>query len=747
MQPERDLCQLHRHRVLVHTVDAALEHHATDDVPVVKLVRIHGPATTADVGENGGPDRVDSLGQRRDVVAPCIRCLRLGLGDGSDHLVGHQIDKTHQKVTRPHGRVADLQVKQSVRRVECPDLQKPVMFRKAAAGQLVDLASEGLFAGLDKRLQRLGENQLHQVIRGVVAARTPARKDVRPHRDPATITDYLVFEEALVDRTELLNAQAAVVDVLLSLRETLERQGVDHPGHGGIGNADIGQDRRAGRIEKAPVVRGQSDRGITAIDRDEQVAQRAPVTRGGFREDVAPVHAVSDIDAHLPQAVIIVSELPDRQKVAVLGVKDEEKAIEQDQRSVPHLLQVSLRRGLEDGARKIREHLSEHLVRQVFRDAPFVEPALFERLLMNAAGIGAPQHEGVAAEDQQEDLQPVAAVLFVEREQPLIVTGEIEDCCKVDLEELLRNGSRAREVEPPFLAVGEDAPPQPAFGHIVDAAHVTQHLGRRCGFLATPLRATVEWPSPSFGLDHRPPGLVALPFLRIPVGPVLGLVALEQYSVRNILAPPRGQVLLPKPVRPAERFQDWPDQVVLGLALVRSLRDREPAENLLDGLPEPIGIVLGERLPVVKVPNAVRQDIGREQTSSDCNRVAQLACPPLPHGQPASIVPAHGWSVPYLGARSGRDFGMRRRPSWTLPGRLLLDYRELLGGGFAVATGSHLEPHFLPLAQRPESGPFDSGDVDESVLRAVLRLDEPVALGGVEPLDRSSRHRRVLQFG
>ena len=149
VQPQRDLGQLHRHRVLVHAVDAALEHHATNDVPVVKLVRVHCPAAPLGIGQNSVPDRVDSLGQRRDVVAPRLRRVHLGLGDGADHLVGHQVHEADQEVPGPHGRVADLQVEECGRRIECPDLQEPVMFRQAAVGQLVDPASEGLLAGLD----------------------------------------------------------------------------------------------------------------------------------------------------------------------------------------------------------------------------------------------------------------------------------------------------------------------------------------------------------------------------------------------------------------------------------------------------------------------------------------------------------------------------------------------------------------------------------------------------------------------
>src|SRR5690606_36732490 len=48
----------------------------------------------------------------------------------------------------------------------------------------------------------------------------------------------------------------------------------------------------------------------------------------------------------------------------------------------------------------------------------------------------------------------------------------------------------------------------------------------------------------------------------------------------------------------------------------------------------------------------------------------------------------------------------------------------------------------LALPQVAHTGALDRRDVDEHVLRAVLRLNEPVSLLGIEPLDRASRHIR-----
>ena len=79
----------------------------------------------------------------------------------------------------------------------------------------------------------------------------------------------------------------------------------------------------------------------------------------------------------------------------------------------------------------------------------------------------------------------------------------------------------------------------------------------------------------------------------------------------------------------------------------------------------------------------------------------------------------------------------RQPPVVPTPGsqpELLVGGGKLLGRKFAVAPGPQLVAHPLSFAKRPEPSPFDSRDVDEGVLRAVLRGDEPVALGCVEPL-------------
>ena len=57
VQPERDLGELHRHRVLVHAVNAALEHHALHDMAVVQPRPVHlPPAWLFGIVEHGAAD-------------------------------------------------------------------------------------------------------------------------------------------------------------------------------------------------------------------------------------------------------------------------------------------------------------------------------------------------------------------------------------------------------------------------------------------------------------------------------------------------------------------------------------------------------------------------------------------------------------------------------------------------------------------------------------------------------------------
>ena len=67
--------------------------------------------------------------------------------------------------------------------------------------------------------------------------------------------------------------------------------------------------------------------------------------------------------------------------------------------------------------------------------------------------------------------------------------------------------------------------------------------------------------------------------------------------------------------------------------------------------------------------------------------------------------------------------------------RLLIGHRYIVGRQLAAVPGPGHEAHVLPFAESSEARALVGGNVHEDVLRAVLRLVEPVAVRLREPLD------------
>ena len=62
-----------------------------------------------------------------------------------------------------------------------------------------------------------------------------------------------------------------------------------------------------------------------------EIGHNRPVARSSFGEDIALVLAAAHIAANLvAQRVIVVALVADGQQVAVLGIEDEEKPVEQE---------------------------------------------------------------------------------------------------------------------------------------------------------------------------------------------------------------------------------------------------------------------------------------------------------------------------------------------------------------------------------------------------------------------------------
>ena len=188
VQPQRQLGQLHRHRVFVHPIDAAFEHHAAHDLAVVQMRGVDVPALRLRVVVDGLADGGDFGGQWRNVARHLV-----GLGQHGDHPVAQQVHQIDQKVARAHRRVAHPQFENGLGRVHRRQL------RGAAGGQLLCLGAEGGQAFLNQRLHGFGQHQPHQVVRCVVAAGALAGEDVEADADATSrVAHQFVLQQALV---------------------------------------------------------------------------------------------------------------------------------------------------------------------------------------------------------------------------------------------------------------------------------------------------------------------------------------------------------------------------------------------------------------------------------------------------------------------------------------------------------------------------------------------------------------------
>ena len=93
--------------------------------------------------------------------------------------------------------------------------------------------------------------------------------------------------------------------------------------------------------EKAAVVGRQADGGVALVDLAAECSDLVVVAAGEVGEGVAVFGALGDVVAHgLAQAVIVVAAVVDGQQVAVLGVEEEEEAVEEDERGLAHVFQL-----------------------------------------------------------------------------------------------------------------------------------------------------------------------------------------------------------------------------------------------------------------------------------------------------------------------------------------------------------------------------------------------------------------------
>ena len=665
VQPQRHLGQLHRHRIAVHAVDAALEHHAPHDAPVVEAVGVHRPAALRGVPQDGATHLVDAFGDGRGIS----RSTRFRFRHGGDYAVGEVVDETDQEVSRAHRRVADAQGEDGLARVQLHQRSRTIHLAEAAGRRMPGPLGEAIEPGLHQRLDRLPEDEADEIGGREVAAGRPAHERVRADDDIIAVPHKLAFEQSLVDRTELLHAEVPVVDVAPAGGGLLERQRVDDVRHDAVAQPDRAEQRGPLPVEQPAVVGRKTDRRVALVDDPAQIVDGGPVARGVGGERIAFVLAPPDVVAHpRPEAVVVVAGVAHREQFTVLGVEDEQEPVEERQGRVPHLRQRRVGSGGGDGAGEIGENAVEDQLRQARGDALLVVRPLVDGPLMERPGIRGAREEGVAPEDQDEQTQHMTAVRLGEGEQPLVAAWHVEHGGEIDLEELLRNGTRSRMVEPPAPAVGEDAPAAAARRQVVHSPQVTQHLRGRRGARAS-VGTAVERQGPTFRLDDGETQPIASPLFVDAVGAALGRLIRKEQAVGYILRTLRRQVLLAQARRPPQPRQHGPDQVVLGLALVRPGSGREAVEERPQVALDPVDGRVVERAPLVEPGDGIGEEITREQRaleheeSTTDQRAVNRHCM-RPVGRVADCVrgsPARRQG-PTVNAKGGSASGSHRLP-------------------------------------------------------------------------------------
>lgn len=237
---------------------------------------------------------------------------------------------------------------------------------------------------------------------------------------------------------------------------------------------------------------------------------------------------------------------------------------------------------------------------------------------MEGARIARCAKKRLAAEDEDKDAQPVPALSVGQSKEPPVVTCDPKNGGEVDLEELLGDGAGALIVEAPSAAVGEHAPSQFSGSKVLDAAQIAQHLGRGGRFFAAPPRSTVERAVPSLGFYNGETELVTPPFFGCAVGLCFGSGVLEEEAVGHVLAAPGREVLLAKTGRPSKDFEDWPDEIVLGLAFVWQLMGWEAGKDFAKADSKNIKRSIVNAEPIRKSGNRLGKKIARKKAALIC---------------------------------------------------------------------------------------------------------------------------------
>ena len=343
VQPQRHLSQFHCHRILIHSINAPLEHHTSHNVPVIELCLVYGPLALLGVGQDRLTNGINALSQRRNIARAIY------FGHCCNDVVGKIIHQTNQKVPRSHCWIANFQIKQFLCWIDLRECLPLKPLAHITARDLLNLLGKSVHTCLHQWLNRLLENQAHESIRRVITPRPLPCKHIRAHHNLAPFAHDLVFEQPLVNRPQLLNAQVAVIDI----PSTLKGKRVNHIGHHLIAQPNLGQKGCTFPIKQAAVIRWQTNRGIPLINGTAKIINSRIIACSGLGEHIISCLTIPNVIAYPAQTVIIITIITHRQQVAILGVQNKKQAIEQHQGCIAHLRQGRIRRNSSDGTGQI----------------------------------------------------------------------------------------------------------------------------------------------------------------------------------------------------------------------------------------------------------------------------------------------------------------------------------------------------------------------------------------------------------
>ena len=386
-----------------------------------------------------------------------------------------------------HGGVEYFEIEGGLGRVETAQFGATVSFIAAVALERVGPGLEGGAAFSQQRVEGALDDEVDERLGRVEAAAVLAGVAVGADDDVAGgVAGRFALEQALVDGAKLLDGHVAVVDEAAAGAALGVAEVVDDRGEDGVGQADALEQGRGLLGEKAAVVGRQADGGVALVDLAAECSDLVVVAACEVGEGVAVFGALGDVVAHgLAQAVVVVAAVVDGQQVAVLGVEEEEEAVEEDERGLAHVFQFGATFAGE-GANQGGIDAFEDDAGEVLRDLLFVAAAFGEGVFEEACLRALLRAEGGTSEEQAEGAQAV----FVLR---------VDERFKIDFVVAAGAGAGAAVVESPDAAVGEDAPADAAVRADVGGGEIAQELGMgRAGAAAIVVVACVEGESEAF---------------------------------------------------------------------------------------------------------------------------------------------------------------------------------------------------------------------------------------------------------